>query len=105
MKKVLLALIFATISVHASTKVELKNNKVTVQENGIRKDYGSVRRVENVAGGGIKIYTNKNFSGAAVTIDRFGNTKTQQYNNSVVTSCKYNCALETDEEYDEENDE
>lgn len=101
MKKVLLALLFATLSVQASTKVELKNNKVTVQENGIRKDYGTVRKVENVVGGGVKIYSSQNFKTPAVTIDRFGNTKTQQYNNSVVTSCKYNCALEAVEEDDE----
>lgn len=96
--KYLLLVILAIGSAHASTKVEVKNNKVTVQNNGVRKDYGSIRKVESSPSGQIKIYTNKNFSGPSVTIDRFGNTKTQQYNNSSSSICTYNCQLELEED-------
>lgn len=100
--KYLLLLILAVSSVQASTKVELKNNKVTVQTNGVRHDYGSVRKVETTPSGQIKIYTNKNFSGAAVTVDRFGNTDVQRYNKSAVTTCTYNCQLDLDSEDEDE---
>lgn len=102
MKKILLALLFATLSVQASTKVEIKNNQITVQENGIRQDYGTVRKVETTPSGQVKIYSSKNFSGAAVTIDRFGNTDVQRYNKSSVSSCTYNCQLDLEDEKDEE---
>lgn len=98
--KYLLLVLLAIGSAHASTKVEIKNNKVTVQERGVRSDYGSVRKVET-SGSKIKIYTSKNYNGPAVTIDRFGNTSTQKYNNSAVSTCTYNCSLNMEDESDE----
>lgn len=100
--KYLLLVILAIGSAHASTKVEVKNNRITVQENGIRQGYGTVRKVETTPSGQVKIYSNKNFSGAAVTIDRFGNTDVQRYNKSSVSSCTYNCQLDLEDEEDEE---
>ena len=99
--KYLLLLVLAIGTAQASTKVEIKNNRITVQENGIRQDYGIVRKVETTNSGQVKIYSNKNFSGAAVTVDRFGNTDTQKYNKSSVSTCTYNCQLDVEDDDEE----
>lgn len=97
-KYITLAFALIATSTIASTKVEVKNNRITVQENGIRKDYGTVRKVETTPSGKMEIYSSKNFSGAAVTVDRFGNTEVQRENNGSVYKCTYNCSLELEDE-------
>lgn len=99
--KYLLLVILAIGSAHASTKVEVKNNRITVQENGIRQDYGTVRKVETTPSGQVKIYSSKNFESPAVTMDRLGNIRTQKGNASFNSVCTYNCSLELEEEDEE----
>lgn len=104
MKKLTIALVvalcgFAT-AVQAANDMTVKvdsNKRVTVKENGITKDYGMVRKVETT-NGKTKIYTNRNFSGAAIEVDRSNNIRTQEKNNSKSSSCSYSCSLIEEDE-------
>lgn len=107
MKKILISLIVVTLSACAplvpakaandmTVKVD-SNKRVTVKENGITKDYGMVRKVETT-NGKTKIYTNRNFSGAAIEVDRSNNIRTQEKNNSKSSSCSYSCSLIDEDE-------
>lgn len=81
----------------ASTKVTVENNRVRVQENGITKEYGRVREVKT-RNGTTEIYTNKNFSGAAITVHENGRITTKQTGSSASSYCKYSCAADIEED-------
>lgn len=104
MKKLTIALVVALCSfattAQAANDMTVKvdsNKRVTVKENGITKDYGMVRKVETT-NGKTKIYTNRNFSGAAIEVDRSNNIRTQEKNNSKSSSCSYSCSLIEEDE-------
>jgi hypothetical protein len=108
MKKLMITLLAVAISSCAplvpakaandmTVKID-KNNRVTVKEHGITKDYGSVRKVEKSYDGKTKIYTNRNFNSAAIEVDRSNNIRTQERNISKSSSCSYSCALIEDDE-------
>lgn len=59
-------------SAEAASKLEIKNQQVYTTENGVKTNQGKVRKIET-RGGETKIYTNRNYSEPAVTLDRRGN--------------------------------
>ena len=98
MNKLIIALMVSAVSFGslASTKVFMKNGNVKVQQNGIITEYGKVRDVKE-RNGKVEVYTNKNFSTPAVTINRNGSITTQRSNNSNSFTCRYDCDVEIEE--------
>lgn len=98
MKKLIIPLIalaiLATAPVLAAqSEVTIKNNRIKVKENGVTRDYGTVRKVDKNYKGDIKVYTNKNYNKPAVTIRRNGSTRTQEFSNSSVRECDRTCQV------------
>lgn len=98
MKKLAIALLafglLATLPVlAASSEVTIKNNRVKVKENGVTRDYGTIRRVKAGPSGETQVYTNKNYNKPALTIKRNGSTRTQEFSNSPVRECDRTCQV------------
>lgn len=104
MKTFKIALLFSLIGVFSfnaeatTTKVEIKNNKVRVQEQGIYKDYGRVRKVET-RNGITKVYTNRKYDGAAVEYNsRNGNISTSGGNGQASYNCTFSCSMDAEDD-------
>lgn len=98
MKKLLIPLItLALLSCQpvysAASEVTIQNNRIKVKENGVTKDYGTIRKVDKNYKGDVKVYTNKNYNKPAVTIKRNGSTRTQEFSNSSVRECDRTCQV------------
>lgn len=85
---------------HASTKVTIQDNRVRVQENGVTKEYGTVRDTKTTSSG-VEVYTNRNFNGPAVTLNKNGSITTKETNSSRTKECTYGCVLIIDGDEDE----
>lgn len=99
MNKLLIALMISTISFStlAATKVSINDGRVRVQQNGITKEYGTVRDVKE-RNGKVEVYTNRNFSSPAITINKRGDITTQRSSSDSSFTCRYNCSVESDDE-------
>lgn len=94
MKKLLLltALLFPCVSLASGPQVEIKNNRVIVKENGVRRDAGTVRSVERT-NNGVQIKAQRGTRVTEVEIDRRGSIST--------TECNYSCQLLQESDEDE----
>lgn len=107
MKKLLIAMITLSLfSCHAvpsyaKSELTIKDNRVKVKEDGVIKDYGTIKRVKGKYNGDVEIYTNKNYNKPAVTMKRDGSTRTQEFSNSSVKKCDLTCQYLSDDEDEE----
>lgn len=101
MKKLLIAMITLAISscqvmpVNANTRTEvnIKDNRVTVKQNGVTKNYGSINRIKNNYKGDVEVYTNRSGNNPAITVDKDGDISTKEDRNANDTLCTYGCEV------------
>lgn len=105
MKYLLIALSLFALNAEASKEVTIKDNgRISVRENGIKKDLGTVRKVKET-NKGTEIYTNRNYNGPSVTISKrkeiYVSSSTEATSSSSSYVCKYGCRDESEESGDE----
>lgn len=87
----LLAVPFAVNS--APKEVTIKDNgRVSIRENGVKKELGTLRQVKTTSKG-TEIYTNKKYNGPALVVDKY----TKEIH-SYSHTCKYGCSDEGDDD-------